>query len=187
MTEAPALLDVLRLRAWARAHLYAEGELDLLDAVDALQSAAEHYGLVAELGQDAIQQIIADAFRPVHEALGDFDAVPDESPDFDQYEGLTGTFRAACVEADRAIAERKRNAPEPAPMSPHAAASTVDALAYSLRTHGTAALRDPDNQRRLAELSVAQIEALIVRLARVREQYTAIDDEALILVAELLP
>ena len=125
------LVDVFRLRAWARAHLYREGELDLIEAVDELQAAAERDGLVRDLGQDAVQRMIAEAFRPVRAALGDFDTVAEsESPDFDEYEGLTGSFRAACIEADRKIAERRRNAPEPAPPSPHAAASTIAAAEY---------------------------------------------------------
>lgn len=63
----PAIERALRnleLRAWARAHLAAVGEMDLAEAVDGLQRDAERDGLVAELGQDAMQEIIADAFRP---------------------------------------------------------------------------------------------------------------------------
>jgi hypothetical protein len=63
-----------RARCEARAHLYGVGELDLHDAVDALQAAAVAYGLVASIGQDAVQAIMADALRPVRErewAAGD--------------------------------------------------------------------------------------------------------------------
>ena len=87
----PSPLDVLELRAWARAYLYSIGELALHEAVDVLQRDAERDGLVAELGQDGVQQILADAFRPyregksnmsppnkdfIHEALG----VEDKGP-----------------------------------------------------------------------------------------------------------
>jgi hypothetical protein len=58
----PDPLEVFRLRAWARATLYQAGELDLLDAVDVLQADAESGGLVAALGQDWIQSILAAAF-----------------------------------------------------------------------------------------------------------------------------
>jgi hypothetical protein len=65
----PALLDVLELRAWARAYLYSIGELTLHEAVDVLQHDAQRDGLVAELGQDAVQQILADAFRPYRKGV----------------------------------------------------------------------------------------------------------------------
>jgi hypothetical protein len=55
-------LDCFRLRIWARAYLYANGELDLHDAVDQLQETAEASGLVVELGQDRVQQLLASAF-----------------------------------------------------------------------------------------------------------------------------
>ena len=60
----PSPLDVLELRAWARAYLYSIGELTLHQAVDVLQRDAQRDGLVAEIGQDAVQQILADAFGP---------------------------------------------------------------------------------------------------------------------------
>jgi hypothetical protein len=62
--SVPAL-DVFRLRAWARAYLYMAGEIDLHDAVDVLQDAAETDGLISEIGQGAVQKIIAEAFREV--------------------------------------------------------------------------------------------------------------------------
>jgi len=54
--------DVFVARCEARAWLWHTGEITLHDAVDALQQAAVAYGLVAELGQDAVQQIISQAF-----------------------------------------------------------------------------------------------------------------------------
>ena len=50
-------------RAEARAMLFAAGELDLHGAVDGLQSAAERDGLVDHIGQHAVQEIVAAAFR----------------------------------------------------------------------------------------------------------------------------
>jgi hypothetical protein len=61
-------LDVIELRAWARAYLWAIGEYELHEAVDVLQHDAERDGLIEQYGQDAIQQIIAAAFRPYQEA-----------------------------------------------------------------------------------------------------------------------
>jgi hypothetical protein len=72
MADAVSPLLVLQARAEARAILYAAGELTLQDAVDGSQRAAEAYGLVAKLGQDAVQEIIAEAFAPFRD-----DMVPD--------------------------------------------------------------------------------------------------------------
>ena len=57
------LLDVLRERAEARAYLWAAGEFDLQEAVDKLQADAARDGLVQRIGQDAVQAILAAAFR----------------------------------------------------------------------------------------------------------------------------
>jgi hypothetical protein len=57
--------DKFRARCEARAILYAAGELNLHEAVDALQADAVASGLVDEIGQDAVQQIMADSFRGV--------------------------------------------------------------------------------------------------------------------------
>ena len=51
-------LDVLELRAWARAYLCSIGELELHEAVDVLQHDAQRDGL----DQDAVQKILATAF-----------------------------------------------------------------------------------------------------------------------------
>jgi hypothetical protein len=45
--------------------LWAAGELSLHDAVDVLQADAVRDGLVAEIGQDAVQAIMAKAFEAV--------------------------------------------------------------------------------------------------------------------------
>ena len=55
-------LTVFELRAWARARLYAENILTLGEAVDVLQDAAGRCGLLDNIGQDGVQQIIATAF-----------------------------------------------------------------------------------------------------------------------------
>jgi hypothetical protein len=71
-------LVVFKARAEARALLVYAGELSLPDAVDALQQAAEAYGLVQSLGQDEVQRLIAEAFEPWLELE---DLVPDALPD----------------------------------------------------------------------------------------------------------
>jgi hypothetical protein len=55
--------ELFQARCEARALLYATGELTLHDAVDALQAAAIACGLVASIGQEAVQAIMAVAFR----------------------------------------------------------------------------------------------------------------------------
>jgi hypothetical protein len=66
--RASAGLDsvvVFTARAEARALLYAVGEIGLHQAVDELQDSAIESGFVAEIGQDAVQAILAGAFREV--------------------------------------------------------------------------------------------------------------------------
>ena len=60
-------LAVVIARAEARATLWQVGELDLHEAVDELQAAAVVSGLVAKLGQDEVQRLMAEAFRKVRE------------------------------------------------------------------------------------------------------------------------
>jgi hypothetical protein len=55
-------LEVFNLRCWARAYLWAAGQLGLHEAVDKLQADAERDGLVDAIGQDWVQQLIASAF-----------------------------------------------------------------------------------------------------------------------------
>jgi hypothetical protein len=62
-------------RAEARALLYAAGELSLHESVDKLQTDAERDGLVATIGQDAVQTIMAAALAAVRD---DSPLVPDE-------------------------------------------------------------------------------------------------------------
>jgi hypothetical protein len=58
-------IDVFRERCEARAILVEACVYDLHDAVDGLQQAAIESGLVAEIGQDAVQKMMADAFAIV--------------------------------------------------------------------------------------------------------------------------
>lgn len=57
-------LVVFKARAEARAPLWQAGEFDLHEAVDVLQAAAVRDGLVAGIGQDAVQAIMAKRLRP---------------------------------------------------------------------------------------------------------------------------
>jgi hypothetical protein len=60
----PSALKIFEARAAARAYLYRTGEFGLHTAVDELQYHAERHGLVAEIGQDQVQRIISEVFRP---------------------------------------------------------------------------------------------------------------------------
>jgi hypothetical protein len=62
--------DIFIARAWARATLFAAGEMTLHTAVDQFQQDAVASGLVAELGQDEIQHIMSAAFAPVRHDVG---------------------------------------------------------------------------------------------------------------------
>jgi hypothetical protein len=65
-----------------------------------------------------------------------------------------------------------------------AAQSTVEALMYSLRECGVAALSEPSTQRRLFELSKAQLAEVIARLNRLRPKYPNISDELILMLGE---
>jgi hypothetical protein len=54
--------EIFTARCEARARLWANGDLDLHQAVDVLQAAAVTTGLVAAIGQDAAQKIMSKAF-----------------------------------------------------------------------------------------------------------------------------
>jgi hypothetical protein len=70
--------DVFRERCEARAILYAACEYDLHEAVDVLQADAERSGLIAEIGQDAVQTIMATAFRAVRDTQEPPTKVPED-------------------------------------------------------------------------------------------------------------
>jgi hypothetical protein len=65
----PSPLCVLIALAEARALLYAANEFDLPDAVDPLQAFAVESGLIDDVGQDAVQRILATAFSQVQHAF----------------------------------------------------------------------------------------------------------------------
>jgi hypothetical protein len=85
------------------------------------------------------------------------------------------TLDRAWAEINRAARERYNEAPE----------STFQAVFYELRTHGVAQLRQPNCQRRLADLSIAQLKRLIGGLQQRRGQYPGISDELLTTLGEI--
>ncbi len=103
----PDARAVFIARAEARALLWQAGELELHEAVDVLQEAAVRDGLVAELGQDAVQKIMRDAFAAVRDIsayANNTSAAPD-----DHYDGLPSTFAALCRAAN---AKQRRKPPD---------------------------------------------------------------------------
>lgn len=83
-------------RCKAKAAEWQAGQIELRNAVDSLQQAAEALGLVIELGQDAMQTIMVDVFAPLRTDLSR-----------DEYDG--STFAAACREAkDPHLVEKLR-------------------------------------------------------------------------------
>jgi hypothetical protein len=115
----PSSLEIFVTRCKARSAQWAAGDLDLHDAVDNCQQAAEAYGLVIELGP--VQAIMVEAFAPVRDDLQrDEDVVPDpigedEEPEVtssplksadDDYDGLPRTFAKLCREADEKQAHK---------------------------------------------------------------------------------
>lgn len=63
------IVEVFALRAEALARLYADSEIDFHTTVDELQQSAEANGLVAAIGQDAVQAIMSEAFAAVRDDL----------------------------------------------------------------------------------------------------------------------
>src|SRR5262245_49898215 len=109
----PSALEVFGARAEARAMLWAAGEIDLHDAVDELWAAAVRDGLVAKLGADKVQQLLADAFAPVRDDL--VQNAPESGASHttahaperahDDYDP-SSTFAKACREADEKPARK---------------------------------------------------------------------------------
>jgi hypothetical protein len=63
----PSTLAVFVARSEARALLWAASVFDLHQAIDPLQEAAVRNGLVEQIGQDRVQEIIAKAFDVVQQ------------------------------------------------------------------------------------------------------------------------
>jgi hypothetical protein len=69
VTRLAPPIEVLQDRAEARALLWHEYQIpDLPTAVDPLQSSAEQSGLVALIGQDKVQRLIAEPFARLRSA-----------------------------------------------------------------------------------------------------------------------
>lgn len=173
-------LIVLTERAQVRALLWSIGELsDLPAAVDPLQHDAKLSGLSDRFGADAIQKIIAEAFAPYREkpamtvirpAVNDAAEAP-LCPTCNWAPCLTPRFCRECRKADAKAAWDGRTAaktkqPRPTPQV------TVDAIIYSVRTRGTAALSEPATLERLSRCDDDAMAQIKRRLGK----YTGNDD-----------
>jgi hypothetical protein len=85
------------------------------------------------------------------------------------------SLERAWAEISRAASERYNNAPE----------ATWNAVQCELRTYGLQQLSNPSCQRRLADLSIAQIKNLMASLLQWREQYPNVSDALLAALAEI--
>ena len=62
MSDRRLSLEILYVRSCVLAERAALGELNFIDAVDMAYSAADWAGLVERVGDDVVQQILAEAF-----------------------------------------------------------------------------------------------------------------------------
>lgn len=173
---APAAI-VLKLRAEARALLWSAGQIGSIpDAVDPLQSFAEESGLVLKIGQDAVQQILADAFLPYREtewqAQSEITAA-EPSPVVDLHCDTCGckpcvnpSFCAACRAVDARLAAQMATT-EPIKEKHPTAQTTIEAIMQAVRVRGPHALTEPENIERLQrcdDAALAEIDRRIEKL-----------------------
>jgi hypothetical protein len=141
------LLDAFALRCEAQATLVAAGA-DLHEAVDELQAAAWASGLVAVIGQDAVQEIMNDAFSPNQPKQ---DVWP--PPNWIEY-GVPVARQ-----------QNRRGAPR----------VTVEAVMCAFRESGcnAAVLERPENRERLSRMSQQQRNELRERMKAWSLQHAA--------------
>ncbi len=183
-------LAILRLRAWARARLWQAGELDLHEAVDTLQAAAVRDGLVAKLGQDRVQEIMAAAFAAVRDDLPKFEDIEAE-PTFADDAWPAPGWREAALEYHKYRGDRVSIVPyapenlarlrrlmddnvsldrawhelndrnRPTPKA------TIDAVWWAICEHGMSALAEPRIADRIANFDEAARSELDRRIANI--------------------
>jgi hypothetical protein len=120
------LQEVFRERCEARAILYAEGELELHEAVDVLQEGAKQDGLIAALGQDAVQAMMAEAFS------ARWPSVATLSPEEISEARLRAALAALTPEERDEIAFKPSLKKEATDRPPSAAKATLEAVGYLL-------------------------------------------------------
>lgn len=152
--NVPALIDALSLRAWASAYLWAAGEIESIPrVVDPLQAFAVESGLVAEIGQDEVQKILAEAFVPYrYETPSADDAVL-----FCDICRCAPCFTPGFCNLCREDEAQRRQAPAPAPKSEERPTprTAIEAIMYCVRVRGLTALKESDNLERLLRCDAA--------------------------------
>jgi hypothetical protein len=145
LAPCPDPIVVFTEQCEARALLYANSQIQLQHAVDGLQTIAEQSGLIALIGQDAVQQIMGKEFAAVRNCQLP-EQLPDELDDACEKEIM---LRAADLvrqwemadprDAWRHTDEPKPKAPTPEPTRPYRTPeATVAAFKYVLK------LNDPE-------------------------------------------
>jgi hypothetical protein len=120
------LRDSFELRAQSRAILVEACLMDFHEAIDGLQADAVRDGLVDRIGQDEVQKILAAAFANVPR--------PGE---------LEDAIAATADLLENYLLEVASKPP------PRTARSTIEAIIYTVRERGLAALKEPVNRERL--------------------------------------
>jgi hypothetical protein len=163
-------LKAFAARAWARARLWRDSAFGdnrdaraLHTAVDDLQRQAVTSGLLAEVGQDTVQAIMAAAFKEFREGpFGDL-SPDDTAPPAARRPsescplglcvngvcadpGFCAGARAADVQADAKRARQTASAarPQGTPQT------TIEAIMYAVRSRGLGALKEKDTLERLS-------------------------------------
>jgi hypothetical protein len=123
-----APIDVLALRAEARALLWVEPEIETIpEVVDPLHAFAVKSGLVAEIGQDAVQKILSDSFAPYRKSEDDSEIKQQPRLSLGAlWEKLNDLRRRPTTE------------------------STIEAILWTFRQRGLAALKEPATKERLS-------------------------------------
>jgi hypothetical protein len=95
---------------------------------------------------------------------------------------INPSFCAVCRDADRRRAQAQHAPSERYNEAPEA---TYNAVVYELRNYGVSQLSKPNSQRRLSDLSTAQIKNLMAGLQQRRSQYPKVTDELLMTLATI--
>jgi hypothetical protein len=107
-------------------------------------------------------------------------------PRWADYKEFSAAFGRACYEVDLENWRRAQNLPpEPPKPKPDAPRATVEAVMYELREDGAVALKVPNCQRRIGELSKRQLVEVLGRLLKLRPRYPKISDDLLLYIEGL--
>jgi hypothetical protein len=125
--EAVSNVEVFSLRCEVRAFLVAEGEIDLHKAVDGLQASGVRLGLLEEIGQDAVQAIMAKTFAEARAVLPEVD--------FAEHAWAAPGWREAAVayHKERGTRVAVVEISPPGPSRPRVAASIIQAAEYLIK------------------------------------------------------